>query len=93
LLETVGPDVRHFSNHEHDGIAIQAAWEEVTRTRQATEPDRKWRPDKHKLSWFVGYLEGRTRISAPDWWVQTLLDTQALGLEGASRHCYDKSRR
>ena len=51
--------------HPHDGIAIQAAWEEVTLTVPEEKQDQPVRPDRHKLDWFLGFLEGRGRVRAP----------------------------
>jgi hypothetical protein len=35
------------------------------------------RPDHDKLVCFLGFLEGRARIRAPQWWADSLLDSRA----------------
>jgi hypothetical protein len=57
----------------HDGVAIQAAWQEValgTHTGEAGKLKRE------KVIWFLGFLEGRIRIRPPNWWREALLDSQ-----------------
>jgi hypothetical protein len=59
-----------------DTIAVQAAWEEVERTILAN-PEQVVRPDRDKLARFLGFLEGRARVLAPQWWAEALLDARA----------------
>jgi hypothetical protein len=65
----------------HDSIAIQAAWQEVNLTLPEKNLDDGnpvvFRPDRDKLNWFFGFLEGRGRILAPRWWADSLLDARA----------------
>src|SRR5439155_9296246 len=78
LFKKVGPDgIRRLQAHPGDGIAIQAAWEEVTLTVPEKEPAQVVRPNRHKLDWFLGFLEGRARVKAPQWWSEMLLDSRA----------------
>jgi hypothetical protein len=78
LFGKVGADgIRRLQADTHDGIAIQAAWEEVALTVPEKEPERSVRPDRHKLDWFLGFLEGRGRVKAPEWWAEMLLDSRA----------------
>jgi hypothetical protein len=78
LFKKIGPEgVRRLQTHAHDGVAIQAAWAEVALTVPEKEPDRAVRPDRHKLDWFLGFLEGRGRLKAPQWWAEMLLDSRA----------------
>lgn len=60
-----------------DSIAIQAAWEEVALTIPEAEDPQIYRPDKEKLNWFIGFLEGRLNIAAPKWWANLVLDARA----------------
>jgi hypothetical protein len=62
--------------HHHDSIALQAAWEEVTLT-VPVKPKVVVRPDRQKLDWFLGFLEGRAHVRAPPWWAEALLDSRA----------------
>lgn len=68
--------LRRLQMIANDTIAIQAAWEEVELT-VPDKPDRKVRPDHAKLARFLGFLEGRARVQAPDWWAESLLDARA----------------
>jgi hypothetical protein len=78
LFGKVGADgIRRLQADAHDGIAIQAAWEEVALTVPEKEPERSVRPDRHKLDWFLGFLEGRGRVRAPQWWAEMVLDSRA----------------
>jgi hypothetical protein len=63
--------------HRKESIALQAAWEEVALTVPEKEPKRTVRPDRHKLDWFLGFLEGRARVQIPHWWAEALLDVRA----------------
>src|SRR5262245_19803829 len=77
LFKQVGPDgLRRLQSHRNDRIAVQAAWEEVELT-VPEKPERTVRPDRDKLAWFVGFLEGRVRVRAPQWWAEALLDARA----------------
>jgi hypothetical protein len=48
-------EVRELQSHKNDAIAVWAAWEQVAAGR-------------HSREWFVGFLQGRTRFEAPEWW-------------------------
>jgi hypothetical protein len=61
------PPLRESAN---DGIALQAAWQEVA---LSTHTSKAGHPNREKLVWFLGFLEGRIRIRPPDWWRQALL--------------------
>src|SRR5262249_14054318 len=56
--------------------AIRASWEFVRRTLKATPDMQLVRPDAHELHRFVGFIEGRLKTLAPDWWREVLLDAQ-----------------
>jgi hypothetical protein len=78
LFQKVGDEgIRLLQSHPQDGIAIQAAWEEVRLTVPEKEPETAVRPDRHKLDWFLGFLEGRARLKTPKWWSEVLLDCRA----------------
>src|SRR5262245_40668627 len=56
MFTALGPEwVRALQAHANDAIAVQAAWEDVAADRRSRE-------------WFIGFLEGRTRLEPPDWW-------------------------
>jgi hypothetical protein len=69
-------DLRRLQMNSSDTIAIQAAWEEVEQT-VPVKPDQVVRPDREKLTRFLGFLEGRARVRAPEWWAEALLDARA----------------
>ena len=79
LFKRVGIDsLRKLQTSQDDTIALQAAWEEVARTVPEEVGKRgPFRPDRHKLDWFLGFLEGRTHSQAPEWWTRVLLDATA----------------
>ncbi len=75
LFATAGVDgLSRLQTVDDDSIAIQSAWETVTLTVPVEKGDRFYRPDTQKLSWFLGFLQGRARVSPPDWWRESLLD-------------------
>jgi hypothetical protein len=68
--------LRRLQMNPSDTIAIQAAWQEV----ELTVPEKSEltvRPDRDKLSRFLGFLEGRARVQAPRWWAEAILDARA----------------
>ena len=78
LFKAVGTGgMCNFEQHSDDSIAIQAAWQEVESTVPEGELEQSVRPDQQKLKWFLGFLEQRTHIRAPQWWAEALLDARA----------------
>jgi hypothetical protein len=78
LFKKLGPDgVHELLTHRNDSIALRAAWEEVNLTLPVKEPGEVLVVDRHKLDWFVGYLEGRVRVRAPEWWKEAMLGSKA----------------
>jgi hypothetical protein len=73
---TSAEGLRRLQMNASDTIALQAAWEQVERTMPA-KPDRAARPDREKLAWFLGFLEGRVRVQTPQWWADVVLDSHA----------------
>jgi hypothetical protein len=55
------------------GVALQAAYEEVLLT---TDGGQKVRASKPNLVWFLGFLEGRARVEAPQWWKHALAHSE-----------------
>jgi hypothetical protein len=75
LFNKVGPKgIRTLQAYPQEGIAIQAAWEEVTLTIPEKEPKR---PDADKLKWFLEFMERRGSVKAPRWWSEALLNSDA----------------
>jgi hypothetical protein len=70
-------DLRTLQMNASSTIAVQAAWEEVEHTVPEKEPAKVVRPDRQKLSWFLGFLEGRARVKVPQWWAEAVLDSRA----------------
>ena len=80
LVNTVGlAGVRRLQTYPNDTVAIRAAWEEVALTvpEKEDEQARAYRPDRQKLDWFLGFLEGRGRVQSPKWWADVLLNAVA----------------
>jgi hypothetical protein len=78
LFKKVGDEgLQALLTHKSDMIAIRAAWEQVNRTVPESEPIEQTRPDRHRLDWFVGFLEGRVRVKPPDWWLDAMLESKA----------------
>ena len=74
LFESIGPNgVSALQSHRHTGIAIQAAWEETAMTAPpADRPSSPSSPDSEKLAWFLSFVEGRARVTAPEWWKESV---------------------
>lgn len=71
-----GRAVTALKAEKHNGVALRAAWEEVVRaTRPRTdEPGRvKRREDVVAIHRFVGFAEGRLRITLVPWWERAML--------------------
>ena len=80
LFEAVGVEgLAELKQSPHDSIALQAAWEEVIQTipEEINDKHPTFCPDVGKLNWFIGFLEGRTRIRVPKWWRSAVLDARA----------------
>ena len=84
LFQNVGPqDIGILLAHPNDGIAIQAAWQEVLLTipenaaHEPTVPHGWFYPDRRRLDWFLGFLEGRLRAQSPKWWADMLSTARA----------------
>ena len=64
LFDKIGADgVHKLLTNKSDTIALRAAWEEVDLTVPEQEPPAAVRPDRHKLDWFVGYLDSSSSAS------------------------------
>jgi len=78
LFATAGVNgLARLQAHHDDSIAVQSAWEAVTLTEPVKDGDTVYRPNTQKLNWFLGFLEGRARLSPPDWWREAVLDARA----------------
>lgn len=73
----ISEDVSGIQVIEDDSAAIQAAWREVTSTVPAEPGQTAYRPDGQDLSWFLGFFEGRAKVTPPNWWQEVVLDSQA----------------
>jgi hypothetical protein len=62
---------------EDTGVAIQAAWEHVRRSLPNQRPEYEGlRPppiDRKAANRFLGFVEGRLRVSAPPWWQELIV--------------------
>ena len=38
---------------------------------------RAYRLDKDKINWFLGFVEGRTRVNLPKWWEEGIVNSRA----------------
>jgi hypothetical protein len=68
--------IRDLKEHEHDTIAIAAAWHEVRETfAETTKPDTLpqcgAKIDQAALERFLGFVEGRLRIRLPKVWQES----------------------
>ena len=70
-------DLEVLLTHENDSIATQSAWQTVNLSVPVNEGPKVYRPDSQKLVWFLGFLEGRNRIVAPEWWRDVVTDARA----------------
>lgn len=78
LFKKIGAEgIHRLLTHNSDSIALRAAWQEVSLTVPEMEQSRAGRPDRQKLAWFIGFLEGRTRVKAPQWWIEAMLESEA----------------
>ena len=80
LFEAAGVEgLAELKQSPHDSIALQGAWEEVIQTipEKTNRNLPTFSPDVGKLNWFIGFLEGRTRIRVPKWWRNAVLDARA----------------
>ncbi len=66
-----------LNSNANDSIATQSAWETVTLTVPKEDGPKVYRPDAKKLAWFIGFFEGRNRVTAPDWWRTVVVDARA----------------
>jgi hypothetical protein len=78
LFKSVKADhLQRLQTNASDTIAMQAAWQEVNLTLPEKDQKKEVRPEAQKLSWFIGFLEGRGRVKAPKWWAKAILDARA----------------
>jgi hypothetical protein len=78
LFATAGADgLSRLQADRDDSIALQSAWEAVTLTVPVNDGDTVYRPDPRKLMWFLGFIQGRARVSPPGWWGEAALDARA----------------
>jgi len=80
LFQMAGAEgLRKLQSHANNSTAIQAAWREVALAVPDNDPAPTRRLDPQKVSWFLGFLEGRVRVRSPQWWVESVLDSTAYG--------------
>lgn len=72
-----GDKLAALVSNKNDSIATHSAWETVTLTVPEKEGAKVFRPDRNRLNWFVGFFEGRNRISVPEWWRTVVVDARA----------------
>lgn len=70
-------DLIALTTKRNDSIATQSAWEVATHTVPKEDGLVVYRPESGKLAWFVGFFEGRNRITLPDWWRTVVTDARA----------------
>ncbi len=90
LLKKAQPrDLRKLKSGLYDGIALQLAWSDVTRStfnegRRLKQTNNGMQLDRRALSRFVGFLEGRLRVTIPVWWEKAVLGGRALNCDSLS---------
>jgi hypothetical protein len=75
--------IRQLKGLPEDGVALRAAWEEVL--LDAKFPKDKVNPKLDQpiaVARFLGFIEGRLRLSLPDWWEEAV---EAAFLGGCGR--------
>ena len=75
--------LQQLTTHPDSGIALTAAWHRVLRSVPGVGLDHSVefpsvRLSSAELDWFVGFVEGRSRIVLPPWWKRDLRETYAL---------------
>jgi hypothetical protein len=65
-------------------VAVRAAWEQVRRTVPETPGPNHVQPNPKKVERFLGFLEGRSHLSLPDWWQRALRSMVAYGRDSWS---------
>lgn len=77
LFAAAGPNgLSRLQSLPDDSIAIQAAWESVALTVPLEMTNEPVRLDADRLNWFVGFFEGRARVSLPKGWRELMLDAR-----------------
>lgn len=61
------------------GIALRSNWEKVIRSVPERTQDQIFDIDRSRLARFLGFCEGRLKLSLPSWWEQTVLSAKAHG--------------
>lgn len=74
--------LKDLKTHKHDGIALRAAWEVLRRTIKESpdkddDADTVVRLDQRSVQRFIGFVEGRLKISLPRQFEKTLQHAQA----------------
>src|SRR5262249_19794154 len=83
--------VRLLKHNAHAGVALQAAWEDV-RTAPLSRQFRSVTPDPKRLTWFLGFVEGRLALDVPVWWKTTLLNAGSGEISSVKRLRYGRKR-
>ena len=100
LFEAAGTEgLGQLKSHRHDGIALQAAWQEVLltipeRRIELSEnrplliglswpPESEKHPDKAQLNRFVNFMKKRANLEVPGWWEEILLGAEGEGPDHA----------
>jgi hypothetical protein len=74
LFETLdSKKVRSLKFHENDSLSLRAAWIEVRIALPKDEQRRLTRPKSNALYRFLGFAEGRLRVTLPSWWEECIL--------------------
>jgi hypothetical protein len=60
-----------------DSAALRAAWNTVADTVPIKQGTEQYQPDAKTLAWFLGLVEGRTRVAPPDWWREMVQGARA----------------
>lgn len=60
-----------------DSAALRAAWDSVAETVPIKQGAAQYQPDAQSLAWFLGFVEGRTRVAPPNWWSKAVKGAQA----------------
>jgi len=71
--------IKALKEQSNESFALRAAWEEVRLTVDEKRSELDVLVNAQVLNRFLGFLEGRLRRNAPDWWQDLLLRARAFG--------------
>jgi hypothetical protein len=71
-------DLSKLRENSSPSISIRSAWETVARTISEKQTERPTTVDRSALSWFLGFVEGRIRVSPPHEWQELVYTARSF---------------